>query len=81
MIRLHTFSELVAQNHTLGLYCINCDRWHVADLDRLIDDGIDRFVTDARFKCHVCGELAEKQVRPPVPTLGSAVAYISGIAE
>ena len=81
MIRLNTFSELVAQNHTLGLYCISCNRWHVADLDRLIDDGIDKPVTEARFRCGQCGELAQKQVRPPVPTLGSAVAYISGISE
>ena len=35
-----------------------------------------RPVTEARFRCKDCGENVEKQVRPPVPTVGGAVAYI-----
>jgi hypothetical protein len=34
-------------------------------------------VTEARFMCEDCGEIVEKQVRPPVPTIGGSVSYIS----
>ena len=73
---LQKFSDLVAQNHTLDLYCIRCDRRHVTDLNRLIGAGIDKPITEARFRCRDCREIVEKQIRPPVPTLGEAVAYI-----
>jgi hypothetical protein len=77
MISIGTFEELKSQNHTLALYCISCDRWGIANLDRLIGIGKgDKPVTEARFKCEDCGEIVEKQVRPPVPTVGGAVAYI-----
>jgi len=33
-------------------------------------------VAEVRFRCRDCGEIVEKQVRPPVPSLGEAVAYI-----
>ena len=36
----------------------------------------DRAVTQARFRCRDCGEVVEKQVRPPVPELGGAAGYI-----
>ena len=35
-----------------------------------------RQLTEARFRCRDCGELVEKQLRPPVPRVGGAVAYI-----
>ncbi len=35
----------------------------------------EKLVTEARFRCRDCGEIVEKQVRPPVPSLGQAVAY------
>ncbi len=77
MIRMGTIKELHSQNHSLGLYCISCDRWDEANLDQLIQIGKgDKSVTEARFRCRDCGEIVEKQVRPPVPTLGGAVAYI-----
>jgi len=77
MICLQTFSDLVAQNHTLGLYCVNCDRWQVANLHALIQAGRgDAVITQAKFRCNDCGELAEKQLRPPVPILGGAVGYV-----
>jgi hypothetical protein len=77
MISIGKFEELQSQNHTLALYCISCDRWGIANLDWLIDIGKgDQPVTEARFRCKDCGEIVEKQVRPPVPTVGGAVAYI-----
>ena len=77
MISMGTFEELRSQNHSLGLYCISCDRWGEANLDQLIQIGKgDKSVTEAQFRCRDCGEIVEKQVRPPVPTLGGAVSYI-----
>ena len=49
----------------------------MANLDWLIKNGKgDKPVTEARFRCKDCGEIVEKLVRPPVPTVGGAVAYI-----
>ncbi len=77
MISMGTIEELHGHNHTLALYCQSCDRWGEANLDCLIQMGKgNKPVTEARFRCQDCGEIVEKQVRPPVPTLGGAVTYI-----
>ncbi len=78
MTRIHTISDLHVYQYTLGLYCLSCDRWGEANLDWLIQIGQgDKPVTESRFRCRDCGEIVEKQVRPPVPELGGALAYIS----
>ncbi len=70
MISMGTIEELHSHNHTLALYCISCNRWGEANLDRLIQNGQgDKPVTEARFRCRDCGEIVEKQVRPPVPAV------------
>ncbi len=57
MSSMGTIEELQSQNHTLGLYCLSCDRWGKADLDWLIQIGHgDKSVTEARFRCRDCGE-------------------------
>ncbi len=72
-----TVKALHNQNHTLALYCLSCDRCGEANLDWLIQNGKgDKPVTEARFRCRDCGEIVEKQVRPPAPGLGGPVAYI-----
>ncbi len=77
MISMGTIEELREQSHSLALYCISCDRWGEANLDWLIQNGKgDKPVTEARFRCRDCGEIGGQQVRPPVPGLGGAVAYI-----
>ena len=77
MISIGTFEQLQSQNHALALYCVSCDRWGEANLGWLIKIGKgDKPVAGARFRCQDCGEIVEKQVRPPVPTLGGAVGYI-----
>lgn len=77
MPRLVTFIDLREQQHTLGLYCMECDRWGEADIGSLIASGRgDRQLAEARFRCRDCGELVAKQLRPPVPEIGGAVAYI-----
>lgn len=82
MISLATFVELRLQHHTLGLYCVACNRWSDADLPRLIALGYgDREVVSTRFRCRDCGGFAEKQVRPPEPRAESAVPYIGGAGQ
>lgn len=77
MPRLVTFTDLCEQRHTLGLYCLECNRWGEADIGSLISSGRgDCQLTETRFRCRDCGELVAKQLRPPVPEVGSAVAYI-----
>ena len=62
MISMGTMEELHSHNHTLALYCLSCDRWGEANLDRLIQIGKgDKLVTEARLRCRDCGEIVEKQ--------------------
>ncbi len=77
MLRLATFIDLRDQMHSLALYCVTCERWGEADLNRLIETGRGhRQLTETRFRCQECGGLVEKQLRPPVPVIGNAKAYI-----
>ncbi len=77
MISMGTIEELHGHNHTLALYCLSCNRSGKANLDWLIHTGKgNKSVTEARFRCQDCGVFVEEQVRPPVPSLGEAVAYI-----
>lgn len=77
MPRLLTFEDLRSQSHTLGLYCVECNRWGEANLDRLIETGRGKqLLTESRFRCRDCGGIVEKQLRPPMPAPGGAVAYI-----
>lgn len=77
MVSVTTFEELVAERHSLGLYCPICDRWGDANLPRLIAEGYGgRAVVRTRFRCQDCGEVVEKQIRPPTPQVSAAAAYI-----
>jgi len=77
MISVKTIEELQSQDYGLALYCLSCNRWGEANLDWLIQNGKGKKpVTEAKFRCRDCGGIVEKQVRPPVPSLGEAVAYI-----
>ena len=77
MISMGSMEKLRAHDHKLALYCLSCDRWGMADLDWLIRNGKgDRTVTEARYRCRDCGEVVEKQVRPPVPENGGSVSYV-----
>ena len=78
MIRVSTFLELQANNHSLGLYCVDCNRWGTANLEEIIRNGRGHgVVSDVRFRCRECGAIVQKQLRPPVPALGNTVKYIS----
>ena len=65
-IKLHTVGDLLARDHTLGLYCHHCDRWTEAPLERLASEGWARTpIMKLRFRCAVCDGPAQRQLRPP----------------
>ena len=73
MIRIATIADLNEHSYQLGLYCLPCNRWQVADLDKLIKSGKgDATIAGTRFRCEDCGQVAQKQIRPPVPDQGNA---------
>jgi len=77
MISLQTFADLQRQSYALGLYCMHCDRWGEADLRRLVESGNGaRKLVSTRFRCQDCGQVADKQLRPPVPSPGGTIGYI-----
>jgi len=77
MIRMETFSQLYEQQHALALHCPDCERWGQADLAGLIERGYgSRPIVATRFRCKDCGTLVEKQLRPPMPQVSAAAAYI-----
>jgi len=77
MIQVSTFEELIRQHYGLALYCMPCNRWGEADLNELVETGLgSRPLSETRFRCRDCGAIVEKQLRPPVPRLGTAVGYI-----
>lgn len=43
------------------------DDTNLTIMDQVVPDKGDKPVTEARFRCRDCGEIVEKQVRPPVP--------------
>ena len=78
MHQLATLNDLYDQNHSLGLYCLHCDRWVEADLADLVRAGKGSLeISRTRFRCRECGVTAEKQVRPPVPQVSQAVSYLA----
>jgi len=65
-IHLHTVADLLARDHTLGLYCPRCDRWVEAPLAKLAARGLaDRPIQRLNFRCVHCGAPARRQLRPP----------------
>jgi hypothetical protein len=78
-IHLHTVADLIAREHTLGLYCHYCDRWTEAPLERLAREGWARTpIVKLRFRCAVCGGPAQRQLRPPaIPVARNPTGWIA----
>ncbi|MFO1394204.1 MAG: hypothetical protein U1F09_10635 [Steroidobacteraceae bacterium] len=77
-IHVHTVADLLARQHTLGLYCRHCIRWAEAPLQRLAETGWGRTpIARLRFRCERCGGPAERQLRPPQPRRSTARGWIS----
>jgi len=75
-IRLHTIKDLLDRNHTLQLYCLRCDRWRTAPLERLTDRGLGAApIRTLRFRCIRCGTPAQLQLRPPELPAAAATGW------
>ena len=63
-IVISTISDLAESGMTLGLYCLECDRWGEIIPQEWLDAGKpDVDYVEQKFKCSKCGGRADKQVR------------------
>jgi hypothetical protein len=75
-IVLSTISDLAETGMTLGLYCLECDRWGEIIPQEWLDAGKpDVDYVQQRFKCKECGGRADKQLRPPPTGFSTGSAY------
>mgnify|MGYP003332289035 FL=1 len=62
---IRRMSDLRDNHMTLGLFCLECDRWgEIIPNEWLSCGGKDVDYIDQKFKCGECGSPASKQVRP-----------------
>ena len=70
-------SDLRDNHMTLGLFCLECDRWGEIKPQSWLDEGKpDLNYVEQRFKCGQCGGRATKQVRSNYTGLGTGTAYV-----
>ena len=70
-IVISTTRDLADNGMTLGLYCLNCDRWSEVIPQEWFNAGKPNADYVAKtFKCKDCGETASKQVRPNLYRMG-----------
>ena len=75
-ITISTISNLAASEMTLGLYCLECDRWaEILPQDWLDAGKPDVNYVEQKFKCGQCGGRADKQVRPPLSGMSNQSAH------
>jgi hypothetical protein len=75
-ITISTISGLAGSGMTLALHCQPCGRWdEIIPADWLEDGRPDVDSIRQRFTCSVCGNVAEKQVRPQPGGMDSQSGY------
>lgn len=75
-ITIRTISDLAESGMTLGLYCLECDRWGEIIPQEWLDEGKpDVNYVQQKFKCSQCGGRADKQLRPPLSGFSVETAY------
>ena len=63
-VTIRRISDLRDNHMTLGLFCLECDRWgEVVPQEWLDGEKPDLNYVEQRFKCSECGGRATKQVR------------------
>ncbi len=76
---IRKISDLRDNHMTLGLFCLECDRWgEVVPQEWLDNWKPDLNYVEQRFKSSECGGRATKQVRPKYRGLGTGTAYLAG---
>ena len=75
-ITVTTISGLAESGTTLGLYCLECNRWgEIIPQEWLHAGKPDMNYVEQKFKCGQCDGRADKQVRPPLSGLSTETAY------
>ena len=63
-VTIRRISDLRDNHMTLGLFCLECDRWGEVVPDEWLSSGKkDLDYVNQKFKCSECGGQASKQVR------------------
>ena len=76
---IRRMSDLKDNHMSLGLFCLECERWGEILPQEWLDNGKpDLDYVAQRFKCSECGIQAIKQVRPKYCGLGTRTAYLAG---
>ena len=70
MIDLGNIAGLHEHRHELHAYCVQCQRWSVLPLERMVAQGKGTLRLPIKVRCRDCGEPGRLQVRPPMPTRG-----------
>ncbi len=74
---IRRMSDLQDNHMTLGLFCLECDRWsEIKPQSWLAEGKPDLNYVEQRFKCSQCGGKATKQVRPEYTGLGTGTTYV-----
>ena len=74
---IRRMSDLRDNHMTLGLFCLECDRWGEIKPQSWLSEGKpDLNYVEQRFKCSRCGGRAAKQVRLEYTGLGTGTAYV-----
>ena len=74
---IRRMSDLRDNHMTLGLFCLECDRWGEIEPQSWLAEGKpDLNHVEQRFKFSPCNGRATKQVRPEYTGLGTRRAYV-----
>lgn len=77
---LSTLAGLLEFRHEIGVYCVSCRRWSVIDLEAIVAQGRGTMpVTALRPRCRRCGQIGEKQIRPPRPDFSRSLGQWPGM--
>ena len=64
-VTIRRISDLRDNHMTLGLFCLDCNRWgEIVPNEWLSSGKKDLDYVNQKFKCRECGSPASKQVRP-----------------
>ena len=74
---IRKISDLRDNHMTLGLFCLECNRWREIILNEWLSSGKrDLDYVNQKFKCRECGGQASKQVRPQLADFGRGAKVV-----
>ena len=76
-VTIRRISDLRDNHMTLGLFCLESDRWaEIKPQSWLAEGKLDLNYIEQRFKCSQCGGQAIIQVRSKYTVPGTLTAYV-----